>query len=117
LGKYKGEVISSSMIIFWQDTAFYHQGASSLKHPKIPVSYLLQWETIKEAKKRNLNLYNFWGIAPEGRKSHPWAGLTLFKKGFGGYVKKYVETQDLPLSQRYWLTFVFESLRRIKRDL
>jgi len=42
LGKYKNEIVSSAIIIFWQGIGFYHQGASSLKYPKIPVSYLLQ---------------------------------------------------------------------------
>ena len=118
-GKYKGEIISSAIIIFWQKTAFYHHGASSLKYPKVPVSYLLQWEAIKEAKKRDCKIYNFWGIAPidsEFRR-HPWAGLTLYKMGFGGYKKEYVKTQDLPLSKKYWLTYLFEKLRKTKRGL
>ena len=63
LGKYKGEVVSGAIIVFWQNIAFYHHGASSLKYPKIPVSYLLQWEVIKEAKNRGCKKYNFWGIA------------------------------------------------------
>lgn len=117
LGKYKGEIVASAIIIFWQNIAFYHHGASSLKYQKIPVSYLLQWEAIKEAKKRGCRLYNFWGIAPEGRKNHPWAGLTLFKKGFGGYKKEYVKTQDFPISPKYWLTFIFEKIRKKKRGL
>ncbi len=117
LGKYKGEIISSAIIIFWQNLAFYHQGASSFKYPKIPASYLLQWEAIKEAKKRGCKLYNFWGIASEKRKNHPWAGLTLFKMGFGGYKKEYVKTQDFPISEKYWLTFIFEKLRKTKRGL
>lgn len=117
LGKYKGEVISSAMIIFWQNMAFYHQGASSLKYSRIPVSYLLQWEVIKEAQKRGCKIYNFWGIAPTDNPHHPWRGLTLFKTGFGGYEKEYIKTKDLPLSKRYWLTFLFEKLRRKKRNL
>ena len=115
LGKYKNEIISSGVFIFWSNRAFYHHGASSLKYPKVPVSYLLQWEAIKEAKRRGCKIFNFWGIAPEGKISHPWAGLTLFKKGFGGYSKEYVKTQDLPLSKSYWLIFFFEKLRKIKR--
>ena len=118
-GKYKGEIISSAIIIFWQKTAFYHHGASSLKYPKVPVSYFLQWEAIKEAKKRDCKIYNFWGIAPidsEFRR-HPWAGLTLYKMGFGGYKKEYVKTQDFPLSKKYWLTYLFEKLRKSKRGL
>ena len=116
-GKYKGEIVSSAIVIFWQKIAFYHHGASSLKYPKIPISYLLQWETIKEAKKRGCKLYNFWGIAPEKRKNHPWAGLTLFKMGFGGHKKEYLKTQDFPISKKYWLTFIFEKLRKTRRGL
>ncbi|MFH1657246.1 MAG: peptidoglycan bridge formation glycyltransferase FemA/FemB family protein [bacterium] len=116
LGKYKGEIVSAAMIIFWQGLGFYHQGASLLKYPKIPVSYLLQWEAIREAKRRGCRLYNFWGIAPltEGKK-HPWAGLTLFKKGFGGFAEEYVKTQDFIFSNKYWLNWAVEKLRSIKR--
>ena len=126
LGKYKGEVISSGIFIFWQGIGFYHHGASSLRYPKIPISYLLLWEAIKEAKKRGCKLFNFWGIAPidsefriqnsEFRK-HPWYGLTLFKMGFGGYKNEYVKTQDFLLSKKYWLTYFIEKLRKTKRGL
>ena len=115
-GKYENEILVSAVIVFWQGIAFYHHGASSLRHSKIPVSYLLQWEVMKEAKKRGCSLYNFWGIAPEGSsKRHPWTGLTLFKKGFGGYIKEYVETQDFVLSQKYWLNWIIEKIRKKRR--
>lgn len=118
LGKYKNEVVSSAIIVFWQNMGFYHHGASLSKYNKIPISYLLQWEAIKEAKRRGCEKYNFWGIAPDDNKSHAWAGLSLFKKGFGGYGKDYVQTQDLPLSMIYTLiTRPFEKLRKIKRGL
>jgi len=117
LAKYQEEIIASGIFIFWQNIGFYHHGASSLKHPKIPASYLLQWEAIKEAKKRNCKVFNFWGIISEKEKSHPWAGLSLFKKGFGGYEKSYVKTQDFPVSKKYWLIFIFEKLRKTKRRL
>jgi len=115
LGKYKNEIISSGIFIFWQNIGFYHHGATSLKYPKIPVSYLLQWEAIREAKKRYCQTFNFWGIAPTNNQKHPWSGLTLFKMGFGGQKKEYVKTQDLPISKKYWLTFLFEKLRKTKR--
>jgi len=113
--KYKEKVLASAIIVFWQKIAFYHHGASSLEYPKIPASYLLQWEAIKEAKRRGCRIYNFWGIAESESKKHPFWGLTLFKKGFGGYEKKYVRTQDLPLSFKYWFTWSFEELRKKKR--
>ncbi len=128
-GKHKGEIVSAAMIVFWSGKAFYHQSGST--HSKSPVSYLLQWEVIKEAKRRGCDAYNFWGIAPfkniAGKngsakteikdKNHPWYGLSLFKMGFGGQTKEYVRTKDLPLSVFYWPTFIFEILRKKKRNL
>ncbi len=118
LGRYKEEIISGAVMIFWQNIGFYHHGASLSKYNKIPVSYLLQWEAIKEAKRQGCEKYNFWGIAPNDNKNHAWTGLSLFKRGFGGYRKDYVQTQDLSLSKMYYLiTRPFEKIRRIKRGL
>jgi peptidoglycan pentaglycine glycine transferase (the first glycine) len=116
-GKYKGKIVSSAIFVFWQGKAFYHHSGSLSEFSKIPVSYLLQWEAIKEAKNRGCKSYNFWGIVDGNIKNHPWAGLSLFKMGFGGYKKEYVKTQDLPLKKRYWFIRIFEKLRKIKRRL
>jgi len=116
--KYQNETIASAMIIFWQGTAFYHQGASSQKYPRIPASYLLQWEAIKEAKKRGCQIYNFWGIAPPNSKpNHRFMGVTLFKTGFGGAMKELVPTQDYPITLGYWINFIIESIRSKMRHL
>jgi len=37
--------------------------------------------------------------------------------GFGGVEKEYLKTQDFPLSEKYWLAFLFEKLRKRKRGL
>lgn len=129
LAKYQNEIISSAIILYWSGIGFYHHGASHPRFSKIPASYLLQWRVIQAAKKRGCKLYNFWGISPDEKKNphrnpfgilrgrHPWAGLTLFKMGFGGYKKEYVKTQDFPLTKKYWLNFVVEKLRKVKRGL
>ncbi len=117
LGEYKGEVVCSGIFVFWQNICFYHHGASSLKYPKVPVSYLLLWEGIKEAKERRCQKFNFWGIAPISNKKHPWAGLSLFKMGFGGESKEYLKTQDFVISNSYWFSFFIEKLRKLKRGL
>ncbi|MEA3344217.1 MAG: peptidoglycan bridge formation glycyltransferase FemA/FemB family protein, partial [Patescibacteria group bacterium] len=123
-GKLKGKVVSVALIVFWQNMAFYHHSGSLSEYRKIPVSYLLQWRVIQEAKRRGCKIYNFWGIAPEitdksqiSKSKHPWAGLSLFKMGFGGKREEYVKTQDLPLSFKYWLTYIFEKARKLKRRL
>jgi lipid II:glycine glycyltransferase (peptidoglycan interpeptide bridge formation enzyme) len=117
-GKYKGEVAAGALIVFWQGTGYYHQAASLSKHAKLSIPYLLQWEVIKEAKKRGCRLYDFWGyVDPKINPNHPWSGPTLFKMGYGGEAYEYVHTQDYVLSPKYWLTYIFEQLRKINRHL
>ncbi len=112
--KYEREIISSAIIVFYGRQAFYHHGASSSKYRKIPSSYLMLWEAIREAKKRGKEIFNFYGIV-EGKPNHPWSGLSKFKKGFGGYKKELLHCQDLPLKRRYAVTYLIELARRIKR--
>lgn len=118
LAKLKEKVLSVAMIVFYGDTAFYHHGASASSPPKISSSHLLLWEAIKEAKRRGLRVFNFWGIASTENPNHPWAGLTFFKKGYGGQRVDYLHAQDLPLRPwRYFFTSVYETLERRHRGL
>jgi len=114
-GKYKKEIVAAGFVIFWSGIGFYHHAALSSKYRKIPVAYLLQWEAIKQAKKRGCILYDFWGYV--NNPKHPWYGPTLFKMGFSGFKEEYVKTQDLILSPKYWLNYVIETIRRRKRRL
>ncbi len=118
IGNYRGRPAAAALVIFWSGIGFYHQAASRGEYSKYSIPYLLQWEAIREAKRRGCKLYDFWGYTdPKAYPKHPWAGPTLFKMGFGGTAYEYVKTQDLPLSWMYWPVFVFESLRKIKRGL
>lgn len=117
-GKYKEEIIAGAMLVFWSKVGFYHQAASISKFAKFSIPYLLQWEAIKEAKARGCAVYDFWGFTdPEKFPRHPWAGPTLFKIGFGGYKKEYIQTQDYIISQGYWINFAIEKFRKVWRGL
>jgi len=117
LAEYQGQVISAALILFYGREAIYHYAANSLIFPKIPGSYLLIWEAMKEAQKRGCQIFNFWGIAKTFSPRHPWAGLTLFKTGFGGKRVDFLHAQDLPISKFYPIVYLFETLRRIRRGL
>jgi lipid II:glycine glycyltransferase (peptidoglycan interpeptide bridge formation enzyme) len=115
-GSQRGSLVAAAIIIFYGGQAFYHHsGSASYDAGGANVSYLLQWRVIQEAKRRGCTLYNLWGIAPDDRPDHPWAGLSLFKKGFGGFAERYVHAQDKPLSAKYGLNYLVETARRIKR--
>jgi peptidoglycan pentaglycine glycine transferase (the first glycine) len=113
LGFHKKELIAATIVLFYGGQAIYHHGAS--RFSKVPVSYLVQWQAIQEAKKRGIKLYNFYGIAPDDSPNHPWRGITLFKKGFGGREVHYMHAQDYALSPLYLVSKSVETVRRKMR--
>lgn len=116
--KYQGKIVGSCFVVFDSNKAYYHHSALLSEFSKIPVVYLLIWEAIKEAKNRGCVIFDFWGfIDPKIQPNHPWAGPTLFKMGFGGQNNDFVESKDLPISFKYWFTYIFEKIRKLKRGL
>ncbi len=99
--KVENDYLSSSVILFDDQSAYYHQGAS--QYSKLPVAHATIWAAIKEAKKRGCQTFNFWGIVDDEAKKHPWYGLSRFKRGFGGEEHNYLHCQDYPLTWKYTL--------------
>lgn len=114
-GEYQGTYISTAFVIYTQNSGFYHHGASTHNFPGISASELVQWEAIREGKNRGCTTYNFWGVVPETATQHPWYGLSKFKRGFGGYEDAHVHAQDLVIHPKYWLNYLVEKVRKIKR--
>ena len=108
-------VLAGALIVYSQKSAIYRHGATSEEGRKTPASYLVQWSAIKDAKKRGLKYYDFWGIAKDENKKNPWYGLSSFKKGFGGAQVDYIHSLDLPVSWKYWITFGIDFITTIKK--
>ncbi len=111
------KLLASAFIIFYNQKAVYHYGVSTPDNDDWPGSYAIQWAAIQEAKKRNCSIYNFWGIAPEDKPDHRFAGVSLFKRGFGGKEVPYLPAYDLGVTPFYWLTRGFELIRKKIRGL
>ena len=109
LGFHEKSLLAATIVLFYGNQAIYHHGASITS--RVPVSYLVQWEAIREAKKRGMKLYNFYGVAPDDKPNHPWRGITLFKKGFGGREINYIHSHDLPISPWYVIPRAVEGIR------
>jgi lipid II:glycine glycyltransferase (peptidoglycan interpeptide bridge formation enzyme) len=105
--------LAQAFVIYYGQEADYHYGVSSEDGRKYPGAYLIQWEAIKEAKKRGMKRYNFWGVAPEGEKSHRFYGVSVFKRGFGGEDVAYLHARDLVVNwPKYVVNYVVEALRK-----
>lgn len=114
---YKNTVTATALVIFNETGGFYHHGATTQQYHGLTDAQLLQWEIIKECKRRSLSYYNFWGVVDESQKKHPWYGLSNFKRGFGGREEGYIHAKDLILGPRYYVTYILETLRKITRGL
>lgn len=110
---HQGTLIASAIVMYYGAMASYHHGASIPS--KIPAAYALQWEAIKEGKRRGCTTYNFWGVTDLSDTKHPFYGISLFKTRFGGYGFELQRSQDLPLTSRYTLISVLETIRRLRR--
>ena len=115
MGKKK---LAQAFIIFYGDEADYHYGASTYDGRKYPGAYLIQWEAIKEAKKRGLKRYNLWGVAPENQTNHRFHGVSVFKRGFRGNDVEYMHARDLIINLfAYRLNWFIETIRRKLRKV
>ncbi|OGL88903.1 hypothetical protein A3H75_02100 [Candidatus Uhrbacteria bacterium RIFCSPLOWO2_02_FULL_51_9] len=101
VARYNGKVRAANIVITYGDTVTYLHGASSEKDKEVMAPSLLQWHTMRWAKKEGFRWYDFWGIAPENAKNHPLAGVTRFKEGFGGETLRYPGTFELSL-RPFW---------------
>lgn len=111
-------LLAEAFIIFYGNEAVYHYGASTDDGRKHPGAYLIQWEAIKEAKKRGIKRFNFWGVVPLTETQHRFFGVSIFKRGFGGHEVQYVPAQDLVIDPlRYSLNAAVETVRRKVRHL
>lgn len=93
------ELLASGMLVVEDDRSFYLFAGSRREEPgeaKHYASYLLQWEMMRRARELGSRVHDLWGIAPEGAgPEHPWHGVGLFKKGFGGRVVHWAGTWDV----------------------
>lgn len=116
--EFENKLLAQAFIIFYGKEAVYHYGASTDDGRKYPGAYLIQWEAIKEAKKRKITRYNFWGVSPENKPNHRFSGLSLFKRGFGGEDFEYLHAQDLIINKpKYLINYIIEVLRNHLRNL
>lgn len=95
LAEVDGKVVAANMLIRFGKATTYLHGGTDYELRKYMAPHLLQWESIKRAKEHGYTKYDLGGIAPEDGSKPRWAGLTRFKKGFGGYGVKSPGAYDL----------------------
>ncbi len=102
--------IAGLLGVVWRGTGIYYYGASSNEHRNLMAPYALQWEAMRLCRRLGAQQYDLLGIAPpDAGEGHPWAGVTDFKRKFGGTVITY------PPEQRFLLRPVTHAALALKR--
>ena len=108
------ELVAAGLVFDDKTTRYNLQGAQTDQGRKLHATGILTIQLILDAKAKNQQIFDFWGIAPEGAPdNHPWKGFTNFKKTFAGYEKVYAGTYDIvenPLKYR-----LYQLMRKIRR--
>ncbi len=105
IAEYQKKPLSILLITYYGKTATYLHGASSDEHRELMPNHLAQWESILAAQRLGCEVYDFWGVAPEGDEKHSWSGITRFKKGFGGRTVHFVGAYDAIFDKKWYNAF------------
>lgn len=89
-----GKSLAATLVTFFGKESIYLYGGSSLEDRNVHAAYLVQWEGMKEAKRRKCDFYNMTGIAATDDPNDAWAGLSQFKLKFGGSELHLVGARD-----------------------
>jgi len=81
----------------WNGTGIYYYGASDHAQRALMAPYALQWTAMQFCKQQGATQYDLFGTAPTDDPNHPWAGVTDFKKKFGGIIITYPPEQQIVL--------------------
>lgn len=92
--------VAAALFYDWNGTRIYaHAGAYQVANRMVNASVSLVWQAILDAKAAGMKQFDLWGVAPTDDRGHKWAGITKFKKGFGGQQLDYTGTWDIPLNR------------------
>lgn len=110
LAEYKGKVIAANLMLAFGGTMTYLHGGTDHEYRKLMAPNLLQWQAIMDAKTAGLSQYDFFGISDE---ISSWAGITRFKRGFGGNEEEYPGTFEMPFNRMWYRGY--NLMKKIKK--
>jgi lipid II:glycine glycyltransferase (peptidoglycan interpeptide bridge formation enzyme) len=114
--------LAGIVVTRFQGRAIYLLGASAKEGRQLMPAYLLHWRAIQELKAAGDVEYDLWGIPPEDKPDHPWAGLLQFKSGWNGRNVEFGGAQVLVSNVTMWradqaLAKIRGNVRRVRSRL
>ncbi len=89
-----GRRLACALVIRFAERATYLYGGSLDEQREVMAPYLLHHEIMNRMAAAGCTCYDLWGTAPPGQLEHDWAGISAFKRKFGGTEIAHVPTLD-----------------------
>lgn len=106
-----GKPAAAALFAAYDKQVHYVFAGSANDFRKIAPAYFLMWQAILESKRRGWNIMNFGGVTDAVKGTH-LAGVTGFKKRFGGYQLDHPNPVDLVYNRLpYTLFRIYKALR------
>lgn len=116
LAEHEGEAIAAKMLIRFGDWCWDMFGATSNNKRNLKPAYLLQFRCFQWAKARGCSFFDFRTIPEILEPGEEMWGVYEYKKGFGGFSRLNIPTQDYiyrPIIYNTWRKLV--EMRRTRR--
>lgn len=112
IARHDEKILVIKLIIRYGPIASCIFSGSSDEQRELRPTYLVQWDIIIEAKRLGHKFYSFGGIS-SGDTYQSWAGLTVFKKNFGGKEIRHSDFFDV-VGQPLW--YQLYNLRKVIKN-
>jgi peptidoglycan pentaglycine glycine transferase (the first glycine) len=119
LAEYEGKAIAGIIVLRLGHWSWYMFGASSNEQRNLMPNHLLQWTAMQWARSHGCWYYNFRGIPEVLEEGEELWGVYVFKRGFGGYALRFLETHDLvyqPVVYKLYMRLLEVKRRRDERE-
>ena len=90
-----GETLGAVLAVFYGRRATYLYGGSTLMQRDAMPNYAIHMAVAHAAKQRGCVEYDLYGYDPHGLPDHPYAGISRFKRQFGGCPRAGIGARDL----------------------
>lgn len=123
LAEKENVILAASLLIFFNETAYYLHGGSSDNQRECMAPFLLHFRSMEESQHRGCTRYDFGGVRLRSKKDvsdTDWDGITRFKQGFAPNTKTvlFPGTYDIVISPwRYRWYRALRLLRGLRKHL
>ncbi len=111
---YENSPIVAALVYDYDGTRYYGHAAADYEHRKLGAGTSIVSQMMCEAKRAELSHFDLYGIWPHAEPGTSHAGITAFKRSFGGTDVIYPGTWELPVRALPYAAYQF--LRKFVKE-